>query len=350
MRGYDRVLRLAWTVADLADVPRPGRAGARHRAQPAGERPMSGLLGRSADELLAAVAGVRADAADPERALEAVRAGRLDGHRGAGGRRGRRVRRRLRGRRGARRAARGRAAVRAAGARGGLRPLAAPPRRRHGAPRVPERRPSRHPPAPAGRRRRGPLGVDDLGVHAPLALWCLGDPDAVVRLRRSIALVGARAATGYGERVATDAAAGLADRGFAIVSGAAYGIDGTAHRAVLASGGTTVAVLAGGLDRFYPSGHEQLLKPHRRRGRRARRAALRLRADQVALPAAEPAHRRGEPSDGGARGGRPVGFAEHGGPRGGARAPARCGAGLGLLGHLGGVPPAAARVRRRLRP
>ncbi len=105
-----------------------------------------------------------------------------------------------------------------------------------------------------------PAGLDDLGVHAPLALWCLGDPDAIARLRRSIALVGARAATGYGERVATDAAAGLADRGLAIVSGAAYGIDGTAHRSALASGGTTVAVLAGGLDRFYPSGHEQLLR------------------------------------------------------------------------------------------
>lgn len=105
-----------------------------------------------------------------------------------------------------------------------------------------------------------PAGLADLGVHAPLALWCLGDPDAVARLRRSIALVGARAATGYGERVATDAAAGLSDRGFAVLSGAAYGIDGTAHRSVLASGGTTVAVLAGGLDRFYPSGHEQLLR------------------------------------------------------------------------------------------
>jgi DNA processing protein len=43
------------------------------------------------------------------------------------------------------------------------------------------------------------------------------------------------------------------------VSGGAYGIDGTAHRAALASRGITVAILAGGLDRFYPSGHEQLL-------------------------------------------------------------------------------------------
>jgi DNA processing protein len=111
-----------------------------------------------------------------------------------------------------------------------------------------------------------PSGLDDLGPHAPLALWCLGGSDPLASLDRSIALVGARAATGYGERVATEAACGLADRGFAVVSGAAYGIDGSAHRAALASGGTTVAVLAGGLDRFYPSGHAQLLARIAREG------------------------------------------------------------------------------------
>ena len=75
----------------------------------------------------------------------------------------------------------------------------------------------------------------------------------------TIALVGARAATGYGEHVAMESSAGLVDRGFAIVSGGAYGIDGMAHRAALASDGTTIAFLAGGVDRFYPLGHESLL-------------------------------------------------------------------------------------------
>ncbi len=56
-----------------------------------------------------------------------------------------------------------------------------------------------------------------------------------------------------------EASAGLVDRGFAIVSGGAYGIDGMAHRAALASDGTTIAFLAGGIDRFYPLGHESLL-------------------------------------------------------------------------------------------
>ncbi|MET1042971.1 MAG: DNA-processing protein DprA [Microbacteriaceae bacterium] len=104
-----------------------------------------------------------------------------------------------------------------------------------------------------------PGGFDDLGPHAPVALWTKGRPHALPALERSIALVGARAATGYGEGVTLEASSGLVDRGFAIVSGAAYGIDGMAHRAALASRGVTVAFLAGGLDRFYPTGHEALL-------------------------------------------------------------------------------------------
>lgn len=104
-----------------------------------------------------------------------------------------------------------------------------------------------------------PSGMDDLGMHAPIALWVRGSLDTVRRLERSISLVGARAATGYGEHVAMEASAGLVDRGFTIVSGAAYGIDGMAHRAALASDGQTVAFLAGGVDRFYPSGHDALL-------------------------------------------------------------------------------------------
>ncbi|WP_434017268.1 DNA-processing protein DprA [Naasia aerilata] len=103
-----------------------------------------------------------------------------------------------------------------------------------------------------------PAGFGDLGPHRPAALWCLGNA-ALLASPLPIALVGARAATGYGEHVCAEASTGLVDRGFAIVSGAAYGIDGMAHRAALASGGATVAFLAGGVDRFYPSGHDALL-------------------------------------------------------------------------------------------
>lgn len=102
-----------------------------------------------------------------------------------------------------------------------------------------------------------PTALDDLGEHAPLALWCRGD--ATLLSRASVALVGARAATGYGEHIAMEFAAGAVGNEVAVVSGGAYGIDGMAHRAALASGGDTVAVLAGGVDRLYPAGHEALL-------------------------------------------------------------------------------------------
>jgi DNA processing protein len=111
-----------------------------------------------------------------------------------------------------------------------------------------------------------PAGLADLGVHAPLALWALAPDGVPPRIARSVAMVGSRSSTAYGERVATDAACGLADRGFTIVSGAAMGIDGVAHRGALASGGTTVAVLAGGLDRFYPAQHADLLHRIAREG------------------------------------------------------------------------------------
>jgi DNA processing protein len=102
-----------------------------------------------------------------------------------------------------------------------------------------------------------PEALADLGDHAPVALWVRGDPRILAR--PSVAIVGARAATGYGEHVAMEFAAGAVSRGVVVISGGAYGIDGMAHRAALASGGDTIAVLAGGVDRLYPAGHEALL-------------------------------------------------------------------------------------------
>lgn len=104
-----------------------------------------------------------------------------------------------------------------------------------------------------------PPGLDDLGAHAPVCLWVRGDVGALPRPQHAIAIVGARAASGYGEHVAMELAADFAGRGVTVVSGAAYGIDGAAHRAALAAGGPTVALLAGGVDRPYPVGHRQLL-------------------------------------------------------------------------------------------
>jgi DNA processing protein len=93
----------------------------------------------------------------------------------------------------------------------------------------------------------------------PMALWAIGPGRLDEVAERSAAIVGTRAASGYGEHVAADLAAGLAEHEVTVVSGGAYGIDGVAHRAALAGEGQTVAVLAGGIDVLYPAGHSSLL-------------------------------------------------------------------------------------------
>ncbi len=93
----------------------------------------------------------------------------------------------------------------------------------------------------------------------PLALWVRGPRRLDEAAERAVAVVGARAATAYGTHVAGEFAAGLAAAGATVVSGAALGIDGAAHRGALAGGGPTVAVLACGVDRAYPASHEALL-------------------------------------------------------------------------------------------
>jgi DNA processing protein len=103
-----------------------------------------------------------------------------------------------------------------------------------------------------------PTGLDDLS-HPPYCLWVRGPADLGLVCRRSAAVVGARSATAYGEAVAADLAAGLGQRRFAIVSGAAFGIDAAAHRGALAAEATTVAVLASGVERPYPAAHAALI-------------------------------------------------------------------------------------------
>jgi len=105
-----------------------------------------------------------------------------------------------------------------------------------------------------------PDAVDDLGAHAPLALWVRGDPRSISAARTGVAIVGARAATSYGEHVAGEFAAELTASGIPIVSGAAFGIDAAAHRATLAGGGCTIALMAGGLERAYPQAHTELVE------------------------------------------------------------------------------------------
>ncbi|MET7641714.1 DNA-processing protein DprA [Streptomyces sp. NPDC005438] len=104
-----------------------------------------------------------------------------------------------------------------------------------------------------------PTQLDDLGLQTPLGLWVRGTPSLRFWALRSVAVVGARACTGYGIHMASTLGADLSERGWTVVSGAAYGVDGAAHRGALAGGGATVAVLANGLDVPYPRGHSGLI-------------------------------------------------------------------------------------------
>jgi DNA processing protein len=105
-----------------------------------------------------------------------------------------------------------------------------------------------------------PTQLDDLGIAMPWALWVRGSQDLRMTMLRSVALVGARACTPYGARIASDMASDLASAGWTVVSGGAFGIDAAAHRGALAVNGITAAVLACGVDVSYPPRNESMFE------------------------------------------------------------------------------------------
>jgi len=106
-----------------------------------------------------------------------------------------------------------------------------------------------------------PTALNDLGDRAPTALWLRGAVSFLTApLNDRVTITGARAATSYGEHVAGELTSELTHAERIIVAGGAYGIDAAAHRAALATGGQTLAVMVGGLDRLYPSGNRELLE------------------------------------------------------------------------------------------
>jgi DNA processing protein len=121
------------------------------------------------------------------------------------------------------------------------------------------------------RRARG-LGVRLLGLGEedyPERLGQIYDPPPVLWVQgrlepgegeKSVALVGARAASVAGTALARAMARELAAAGATIVSGLARGIDAAAHRGALDAPGRTVAVLGSGLDRIYPAEHGSLAR------------------------------------------------------------------------------------------
>ncbi len=113
------------------------------------------------------------------------------------------------------------------------------------------------------RIRRGERGypplLDEI-PDPPASLWVRGDADARLLADTAVAIVGARACSGYGRSVARMLASGAAGAGAVVISGLARGVDGEAHRGALAAGGRTVAVLGCGVDRDYPAAHAELAR------------------------------------------------------------------------------------------
>ncbi|CAM2972847.1 MULTISPECIES: DNA-processing protein DprA [Dermacoccus] len=103
-----------------------------------------------------------------------------------------------------------------------------------------------------------PAGLNDL--RAPYLLWTRGATSFLMAaLSDRVTITGSRASTSNGEHVTGDLATGMADEERVVVAAGAYGIEGAAHKSVLAAGGQTITILANGLDRPYPAGHRELL-------------------------------------------------------------------------------------------
>lgn len=114
--------------------------------------------------------------------------------------------------------------------------------------------------------RAGCQAITRRDERYPPILAEIYDPPPVLYVRgeldppdvSSVAIVGTRGASAYGKMAAEQLASGLAAAGVTVVSGLALGVDTAAHRGALDSGGRTIAVLASGLDRIYPSQNARL--------------------------------------------------------------------------------------------
>lgn len=110
------------------------------------------------------------------------------------------------------------------------------------------------------------LDGPDTGAVSPIALWVRGTASLDLFAKSRIAVIGARAASEYGIRVAADFAGTFATAGWTIIAGGAFGVDAAAHQAALVRQAPTVAVLATGVDRTHPSAHADLFDRIREHG------------------------------------------------------------------------------------
>jgi len=111
-----------------------------------------------------------------------------------------------------------------------------------------------------------PIGLNDLEEGAPALIYVQGNYKLLGGLAKAVSIVGSRACTEYGAKVTTKLVSELAFHKRPTVSGGAIGIDSQVHSHSLRNSLPTVAVMAGGLDRMYPSSNSKLFQTIARKG------------------------------------------------------------------------------------
>lgn len=140
--------------------------------------------------------------------------------------------------------------------------------------------------------RMGCTAINRQDARYPAQLAEIYDPPPVLYVRGeldspetdAVAIVGTRGASSYGRMAAEQLAAGLAEAGVTVVSGLALGVDTAAHRGALDAGGRTIAVLASGLDRIYPSQNARLAEDVTQQGALVSEFPLGIKPDAVNFP------------------------------------------------------------------
>jgi len=104
-----------------------------------------------------------------------------------------------------------------------------------------------------------PISLADLATP-PIGLVIAGDRSVLLKLDKSISIVGSRQPTNYGLQLSYSLASQASLAQLVVVSGGAYGIDAASHQGALSVGGLSIAVLAGGINRLYPLENQKLFK------------------------------------------------------------------------------------------
>ena len=104
-----------------------------------------------------------------------------------------------------------------------------------------------------------PIALADLAIP-PIGLVIAGDRSVLLKLDKSISIVGSRQPTNYGLQLSYSLASQASLAQLVVVSGGAYGIDTASHQGALSVGGLSIAVLAGGINRLYPLENQKLFK------------------------------------------------------------------------------------------